>query len=238
MDTIATDVLVIGSGLAGCAAALAAARRGVEVTVITKQADPKDSNTYHAQGGIIFRGRTDSPEKLAADIHEAGAGLCRPAAVELLAREGPRLVEEILINDIGVPFDRAPGASGEFDLTAEAAHSEARIIHSADSTGKSIEHYVLAALQREPHVTLLTRRTAIDLLTLSHHSRNLRDVYAPPTCVGAYVFNQETGRVETIMAKETILAPGGLGRAPQLSPLSQAARKEHGASHYPDTGHR
>jgi L-aspartate oxidase len=207
-----TDILVIGSGLAGCAAALAAARCGSQVLVLTKGAIPEDSNTVWAQGGIIFRGKADSPERLAADIHGAGAGLCDDRAVDLLAREGPRLVEDILIRGVGVPFDRAPDGSGALDLTAEAAHSLPRIVHSADTTGRSIETSMLAALAREPNVTLRVGQTAIDLLTLSHHSSNPLDVYAEPTCVGAYVFDQASGEVDTIMAKETILATGGLGR--------------------------
>lgn len=206
-----TDILVIGSGLAGCAAALAAARRGVQVTLVTKGSAPEDSNTVWAQGGIIFRGHADSPARLAADIHEAGAGLCEPSAVDLLASEGPRLVEDVLIRDVGVPFDRSAD-DAELDLTAEAAHSLPRIVHRADTTGRSIELSMLAALAREPNVRLLTGRTAVDLLTLSHHSLEPLDVYAEPTCVGAYVFNQATAEVEVVLAQETILATGGLGR--------------------------
>ncbi len=210
MERYETDVLVIGSGLAGCASSLAAARGGARVVMLTKAPRPDESNTWYAQGGIIFRGTTDSPERLAADIVAAGAGLCDPAAVDLLSREGPRLVEELLIKDVGVPLDR--NEDGRLDLTAEAAHSVARIVHHEDSTGRSIEKAMLAAVLREPNITVLTRRSAIDLLTLSHHSRNASDVYAPPTCVGAYVFDHETRRVQPFMAKETILATGGLGR--------------------------
>jgi L-aspartate oxidase len=210
MDRYETDVLVVGSGLAGCSVSLAAARAGARVVMLTKAARPDESNTWYAQGGIIFRGVTDSPDLLAADIMAAGAGLCDPAAVDLLSREGPRLVEELLVNDVGVPLDR--GADGRLDLTAEAAHSVARIAHHEDSTGRSIERAMLAAVGREPNITVLTRRSAIDLLTLSHHSKNPRDVYAQPTCVGAYVFDHETRRIQPFMAKETILATGGLGR--------------------------
>jgi L-aspartate oxidase len=212
MDRRETDVLVLGSGLAGCAAALAAAARGARVLMLTKAARPEESNTWYAQGGIIYRGSADSPECLAADIVAAGDGLCNPAAVELLAREGPRLVDTVLIGRAHVAFDRAESGSGELDLTAEAAHSMARIIHSADATGRAIEDAMLAIVRREPGIEVATGQTAIDLLTLSHHSGDARDVYAPPTCVGAYVFDQATRRVETIMAQQTILATGGLGR--------------------------
>jgi L-aspartate oxidase len=204
------DVLVIGSGLAGCSAALAAARRGARVVMITKAAHAEDSNTWEAQGGIIYRAADDSPELLSSDVIAAGAGLCRPEAVELLSREGPRLVEEILLSQAGVPFDARP--DGTLDLTAEAAHSRPRIIHRADGTGRAVEESILAAVRREPNITILTGRTAVDLLTLSHHSRNPLDIYAPPTCVGAYVFDQASRRVDTLLAKETILATGGLGR--------------------------
>jgi L-aspartate oxidase len=212
MNSRETGVLVIGSGLAGCAAALAAARGGARVLMLTKQARPEESNTLYAQGGIIYRGKVDSPAQLAADITAAGDGLCHPAAVELLAREGPRLVDEVLIRDARVEFDHTDDGSGALDLTAEAAHSTARIVHHADATGRSIEEAMLAAVSREPGIELLTGQTAVDLLTLSHHSRNPLDVYAQPTCVGAYVFNQASRRVETLMARETILATGGLGR--------------------------
>jgi L-aspartate oxidase len=210
MERDDTDVLVIGSGLAGCAAALMAARGGARVTMLNKADRAEESNTWHAQGGIIYRGVLDSPEQLAADITAAGAGLCNPAAVDLLSREGPRLVKDFLIDDIGVPFDRA--ADGQLDLTAEAAHSVARIIHTEDMTGKSIEESMIAAVKREPNITLLTGRSALDLLTLSHHSGNLLDVYAQPTCIGAYVFDHAARHVDRMLAKETILATGGLGR--------------------------
>ncbi len=212
MSAIFTDVLVIGSGLAGCAAAIRAARRGVSVTVLSKEEVLEESNTMYAQGGIIFRGKEDSPEQLGRDILAAGSGMCDPAAVAVLAQEGPRLVQEVLIEDIGVDFDRRPELSGALDLTSEAAHSVARIIHAKDATGRSIETAIAAALRREPNISVLTGHTAVDLLSLSHHSQNPVDIYSRPTCVGAYILDQKSGEVKTVMARETILATGGLGR--------------------------
>lgn len=203
------DVLVIGSGVAGCAAALAAADRGARVLVLTKEASPEESNTYYAQGGIIFRGLADSPDLLASDILAAGAGLCWEPAVRLLATEGPRLVQEVLVDRLGVEFDR----EGEgFHLTQEAAHGQARILHHKDRTGKAIAGGMVGRIKAHPGIEILTRCTAVDLLTLSHHSLEPLDIYQPPTCVGAYVLDHATGKVQSVLARQTILATGGLGR--------------------------
>lgn len=209
---IQTDILIIGSGIAGCAAAHAAAKDGVKVLLLTKNQQAEESNTFYAQGGIIFQGENDAPARLASDIRTAGAGMCYEPAIKVLSEEGPKLVRKILIDELQVPFDVGDEASDEFDLTAEAAHSVRRILHYKDTTGRAIETAFLNSLQRNPNVKLLTNATAIDLLTLSHHSLNRLDIYQPPTCVGAYVLLNETGEVETVFAKETILATGGLGR--------------------------
>lgn len=209
MARIITDILVIGSGLSGSAAAIIAARKGMQVLLVTREEQLEECNTWYAQGGIIFRGGEDSPEMLVQDILAAGAGMCYPPAAELLAREGPRLVQSFLIDDIGVDFDKN---RGKLDLTKEAAHSIPRILHAKDNTGSSIESAIVAAIRKETGITVLTGRTAIDLLSLSHHSENPTDIYHEPTCVGAYVLNQKTGEVDTILARETILASGGLGR--------------------------
>src|SRR5258706_9573545 len=113
--TSQTDILVIGSGLAGLAAAWEAAKLGCEVTLLTRASDPEDSNTTHAQGGIIYRGRDESPAQLVADILSAGAGLSSPEAASLLSSEGPRLVKEILIDELHVPFDASPEHPEELD---------------------------------------------------------------------------------------------------------------------------
>jgi L-aspartate oxidase len=206
-----TDILVIGSGLGGLAAAWNAANRGCEVTLLTRASNPEDSNTGRAQGGIIYRGDGDTPEKLTADILTAGAGLSSPEAAALLSREGPRLTKEILIDELKVPFDHSAEHPCELDLTSEAGHSLPRIIHCKDQTGFAIERTFLERVRAHPRVKAVSNTTAVDLLTASHHSLEPTDVYRPLTCVGAYALDQSTGEIFSILAKETILATGGLG---------------------------
>ena len=207
-----TDILIIGSGLAGCAAAWAAAKRNVEVTLLTRSSQPEESNTFWAQGGIIYQGENDSPQRLVADILAAGAGLSYPEAASLLSREGPRLVKDILIDELGVQFDETPGDSTRWDLVAEAAHSLPRILHHKDQTGSAIERVFIERVSSHPRVKLVSAATAVDLLTMPHHSVEPLDVYRPPTCFGAYVLDQASGEIFPVFAKETILATGGLGR--------------------------
>lgn len=218
-----TDLLVIGSGIAGCAAALVAGESGLKVTLITRSRDPRRATaTRWAQGGIIFRGEGDSPDLLASDIFRAGDEIGNPDAIRHLAERGPAYVEEFLIDKLAVPFDRTH--SQHLDITEEGAHSVRRIIHVADLTGQAIEESMVEAVKALPNVTVVTSATAIDLLTLSHHSLHPTDIYEPPTCIGAYVFFQETGRVEPILANETVLATGGLGQLYLHSTNPQGAR--------------
>jgi L-aspartate oxidase len=209
-ELIETDVLIIGCGVAGGTVALRLADAGVPVTLVTRAADPNDSNTHWAQGGIIYRGQEDTPELLIADILRAGAGHSSHQAASILAENGPELVESILLQRLGVPFDRLP--NGALSLALEGGHAVPRIIHAADATGKAIDDTLVQALQTHPQVRLLTAHTAIDLLTPAHHSLNRLDIYAPLSCVGAYLFDQTTGRVKRCVARHTVLATGGLGQ--------------------------
>lgn len=207
-----TDVLIIGSGISGCVAALALAERApaARILVLTSAMDPHESNTFYAQGGIIARGPHDSPELLAEDVMRAGDYCSDPEAVGLLAQEGPRLVRDILIGRMGVSFSET--TQNGLEYIREAAHSTERILHVADATGRAIQERAIETVKALPNVTLLAGRTAVDLITPAHHSRNPQAVYAPINCVGAYVFNQASGHVEMILARKTILATGGLGR--------------------------
>jgi len=135
MTAESTDVLVLGTGVAGCTAALAAARDGASVTIVTRAEEARESNTLYAQGGIVARPPGDTPETLAADIERAGDGICSPEAVALIAREGPDLVQKLLIEELQVPFDREDGG---FHWTLEGAHSVPRVLHAKDETGAPI----------------------------------------------------------------------------------------------------
>jgi L-aspartate oxidase len=204
------QILVLGTGVAGLAAALGAAERGAEVLVICRSHDPAATNTAWAQGGIVYRGEGDSPELLARDIFAAGAEYGLEAAADFLAAEGPRAVSEWLIERLHVPFDHC--ATGGLDLALEAAHSLPRILHATDRTGAAIQDALLAAAREHPRIRLRPGFQAVDLLTTHHHSRRAVDRYALRNrCVGAYLLEAATGRVCTVTSAATIIATGGAG---------------------------
>ncbi|WP_414664612.1 L-aspartate oxidase [Horticoccus sp. 23ND18S-11] len=208
MKVLRTDCLVIGSGLAGSAYALRAAELGLKVELLSL-ADPMAANSDWAQGGIIYD-NTGDPQALARDIFEASDRTANPVAVDHLVREGPRAIEELLIDQLNVGFDRT--TAGALDFTREGGHSARRIIHTKDSTGHSILAAVAARVDATPLITRRAGWVAIDLLTLSHNSEDLADRYEPLTCFGAYVLDCESGETVAIVAKKTILATGGLGQ--------------------------
>lgn len=209
-EYLETEVLVLGCGIAGATAALELADHGMHVVVVTSAVDPQESNTFYAQGGIIYRGVNDAPALLAEDITRAGGGHCNPVAVDILAQEGPERVDEILLKRAKVDFNRTE--DGELSLAREGGHSMPRILHVADYTGKAIEVALVNAVRAHPNITLLAGYTAVDLLTPAHHALDRHVVYAPLSCVGAYLFEQATGEVKRCMARKTILATGGLGQ--------------------------
>jgi len=210
VDHLETEVLIIGCGIAGGIAALELAAAGISVTVVTRAQQPEESNTLYAQGGIIYKGENDSPALLEEDILRAGAGHSNPKAVQILARQGPGLVEKILLKKLALHFDVT--SEGEYSLVTEGSHSTARILHSKDNTGELIQKAIVKTLKKNPNITLLTGYTAVDLLTPSHHSLNRLKVYDPHSCSGAYLFDQDDEVVISVIAKKTILATGGLGQ--------------------------
>ncbi len=190
------DVVVIGCGVAGSVTALRLADVGVRVAVLTRAHDPHESNTYYAQGGIVYRGPGDSSELLVEDIVRAGAGLSDPQAAALLARMGPRLVESILMRRAGVAFDRE---NGGFALAREGGHSVARILHVGDATGRAIQRALVAQLRAHPNITLWAGWSALELIV---HGRR---------CLGVVALERSTGRVAPFWAARTVMATGGFG---------------------------
>jgi len=161
---IECDVLIIGGGIAGATAALRLAEdERLRIVVLTKADTPLESNTFYAQGGIIYQGNEDSPTQLAEDLIRAGDGLNSRQAVEILSTEGPRLVRELLIERYQVPFTLTP--EHELERTREAAHSTSRILHVNDATGRAIQETLVRELRARKNIELLTEHTAIDLLT-------------------------------------------------------------------------
>lgn len=187
-------VVVIGGGIAGCNAALSAARGGAEVSLLTKFPDTGEANTRYAQGGIIYTGPEDSPELLVEDILRAGAGAGDEGAARLLATEGPPLVERVLIEEAGVPFDREDGG---LHLTREGAHSVDRVAHRSDTTGAAIHESLIRAVCNEERIELLAGAKAFDLAV------------ADGRCAGVHVVQE--GGASTVGANAVILSTGGLG---------------------------
>jgi L-aspartate oxidase len=218
-----TDVLIIGTGIAGATAALKLSQNpDRRIILITRDPDPQESNTRYAQGGIIHRGPDDGAELLVEDILAAGAGASLPSAAEILAAEGPELLQKTLIEYAGIRFDRS--SDGELDYGKEAAHSRRRILHVGDGTGAAISSGLTAALSQRPNIELITNATAVDLITYPHHSRDPLDTYLPITCHGVYIFDRNGKAIHRTLARATILATGGLGRLYRNTTNPQGAR--------------
>ncbi|HVN95208.1 MAG TPA: L-aspartate oxidase [Syntrophorhabdaceae bacterium] len=204
------ELLVIGSGIAGLCAAITAAEQGLDIIIVTKQDSMEESNTFYAQGGIVTLGIDDSPDVLIDDVVQTGDGISNLEAVKIVAHEGPRLVEDFLINKVGVPFSRS--TENGYEFAREGGHSRRRILHCMDSTGKAIEEHLVAKLKEFKNVRVFNNYTAIDLLSIPHHSTNPLALYMEPQCIGAYALNNISEQVERIFSAYTILATGGLGR--------------------------
>lgn len=189
-----TDYLIIGSGIAGLFTALKASKLG-RVMVLTKKT-LKDSNTGLAQGGIAAAvHEEDSPFLHLEDTLEAGAGLCDIEAVNILVTEGPARVNELI--ELGAQFDTV---NGSVSLTREAAHSKARILHSADATGEAIRQALVKSCLQEPNIEIQENQFLIDILNLGNE------------CQGALVLDAHRGTKTIYLAKATIVATGGVGQ--------------------------
>ncbi|MEU4382203.1 L-aspartate oxidase [Micromonospora echinofusca] len=202
-----TDVIVVGSGVAGLTAALHLREAGLHVTVVTK-VNIDEGSTRWAQGGIAaVLDPHDTPAAHASDTEIAGVGLCDPAAVRVLVEEGPTRLRELM--RIGAEFDR--NADGSLMLTREGGHRADRIVHAGgDATGAEVQRALHAAVRRDPWIRLVEHALVLDLLRAPGDS---------PEGLGAacgitlHVLGEgsEDG-VGAILARAVVLATGGMGQ--------------------------
>lgn len=212
LDTLEkTDILIIGSGIAGLTTAikLAEQRSDLRILIITKTREIMETNTRYAQGGIaaVWDLENDSHQSHIDDTMDAGDYLCNLDVVKIVVEEGPDRVREII--DWGTRFDQV---DGKYDLAMEGGHSANRILHYKDLTGAEIQRGLVAKAEAFPNIEIRTRVQAVDLLTQHHLGYNVTRATPNITCYGAYVFNLEKQDTETIISRQTILATGGNGQ--------------------------
>ncbi|HEU0227956.1 MAG TPA: FAD-dependent oxidoreductase, partial [Arachidicoccus soli] len=206
-----TDFLIIGSGIAGLTYAIKIAKKfpDKEITVITK-ASPEETNTKYAQGGVagVWDEEKDSFEKHIQDTLIAGDGLCNEDVVNIVVTEGPERIQEII--DYGASFDKEE--NGEYSLGREGGHSEFRILHHKDVTGKEMERTLIAEAQKHNNIKFIQHCYVVELIT-QHHLNYLVTKSTPNiTCYGVYVLNHQTNKIDKILAPITMLATGGCGQ--------------------------
>ncbi len=200
---IDSDFLVIGSGIAGLSFALQAAKHG-KVAMVTKR-EIAESATNYAQGGIATVFSTeDTFDAHVEDTLVAGAGICHEDVVRMVVEEGPSVIRNLI--DWGVKFT----TSGDsYDLTREGGHSQRRILHADDVTGREIERALVAAVRENPNISIYEHHIGIDLIT---EAKVVRKRLKRNRCMGAHVLDINQGVVKTFSARITLLATGGAGK--------------------------
>ena len=206
-----TDFLIIGSGIAGLTFAVKTARRFPEknITILTK-ANTDETNTKYAQGGIAVVNdlEHDSFKKHIEDTLVAGDGLCNEKVVDIVVKEGPQRVNEII--EWGAKFDK--DTEGDYMRGKEGGHSEFRILHHKDITGFEIERALVEETKKYPNIQIHNHWFVVDIIT-QHHLGYLVTKSTPDiTCYGVYALNLNNNKIEKILARCTLMASGGVGQ--------------------------
>ena len=199
------DVLILGSGAAGLTLALQL-NPDTSVAVISKR-ELTEGSTLYAQGGIsAVMDRQDTVESHVQDTLKAGAGLCDPRVVRLVVERGPGVIRWLL--EQGVHFTRDDSATdaGGYHLTREGGHTHRRVIHAADATGRAVETTLEGQARARPNITLYEHHIAVDLITAHKLGHEVQ------RCLGAYILDRRSGRVETFRARCVLLATGGANK--------------------------
>src|SRR6267378_8583568 len=209
-NELESDVLVVGSGIAGLSVALHAARFA-RVMIVTKR-EGHESNTNYAQGGIAAAlGEDDRLELHERDTLICGAGLCDPEAVRVLVEEGAGEIAHLV--SLGVRFDRDPKTPGTLALGQEGGHSRRRIVHAKDRTGRAVESTLLEQVRKHPKISILENHIMVDLILESRHLTGRKRAPERDRVWGAYVLDRATGKIRALAARATVLATGGAGKA-------------------------
>nr|MBS0036757.1 FAD-dependent oxidoreductase [Saprospiraceae bacterium] len=208
---IKTDILIIGSGIGGLCTAIQAAEKRPDLSILLfTKTDERESNTNYAQGGIatVWNKLTDSFEKHIEDTLMAGDGLGDPESIKTVVEEGPERIKEII--EWGVRFDHNKGS--DFDLAREGGHSEDRILHYGDLTGREIQRALSEKAKQFPNIQVMQHHFVIDLVTQHHLGYHITRVTPGIECFGAYALDRRTGAIDLCRAKVTVLASGGAGQ--------------------------
>lgn len=201
------DFLVIGGGIAGMSFALKAASKGRVALICKTTLD--EANTFFAQGGVasVTNLEVDDFDKHIQDTMVAGDWLSDPEAVRKVVTNAPEQIKELI--KWGVDFDKKE--DGSFDLHREGGHSEFRILHHADNTGAEIQESLVRKVKENPNIDIFENHFALEIITQHHLGKIVTRRTPDITCYGAYVLNEETGKVEKFLAKVTVMATGGVG---------------------------